>query len=188
MNSQNLTPRFLVLAGMIFIAAFSRLIPHPPNFTAVAAIAGKLRARPARAAAANRRVAEANRIDAGASAGGTGGRRPGPGDRPAAGARHEILVAQRSHPHRQGQRVRGPRRVGDGGGGRFDVVFNDEGDIVGRCEERVECLDMAPVAAILPGEHQATRVAAECGIVDCLPLCFRCQLAIDCRDAGQGQA
>lgn len=38
MNS-NLTPRFLVLAGMIFIAAFSRLIPHPPNFTAVAAIA-----------------------------------------------------------------------------------------------------------------------------------------------------
>lgn len=39
MNSQNLTPRFLILAGMIFIAAFSRLIPHPPNFTAVAAIA-----------------------------------------------------------------------------------------------------------------------------------------------------
>lgn len=39
MNSQILIPRFLVLAGMIFIAAFSRLIPHPPNFTAVAAIA-----------------------------------------------------------------------------------------------------------------------------------------------------
>jgi hypothetical protein len=39
MNSNTLTPRFLVLAGMVFIAAFSRLIPHPPNFTAVAAIA-----------------------------------------------------------------------------------------------------------------------------------------------------
>jgi hypothetical protein len=39
MSSQNLTPRFLILAGMIFIAALSRLIPHPPNFTAVAAIA-----------------------------------------------------------------------------------------------------------------------------------------------------
>src|SRR5690606_32324308 len=38
MNS-NITPRFLFLAGMIFIAALSRLIPHPPNFTAVAAIA-----------------------------------------------------------------------------------------------------------------------------------------------------
>src|SRR3990172_4703825 len=38
MNS-NLTPRFLVLAGMILIAAFTRLIPHPPNFTAVGAMA-----------------------------------------------------------------------------------------------------------------------------------------------------
>lgn len=38
MNS-NIAPRFLVLAGMIFIAALSRLIPHPPNFTAVAAMA-----------------------------------------------------------------------------------------------------------------------------------------------------
>jgi hypothetical protein len=38
MNS-NLTPRFLVLAGMILIAAFTRLIPHPPNFTAIAAMA-----------------------------------------------------------------------------------------------------------------------------------------------------
>ncbi len=38
MNS-NLTPRFLVLAGMILIAAFTRLIPHPPNFTAIGAIA-----------------------------------------------------------------------------------------------------------------------------------------------------
>jgi hypothetical protein len=38
MNS-NLTPRFLVLAGMILIAAFTRLIPHPPNFTAIGAMA-----------------------------------------------------------------------------------------------------------------------------------------------------
>jgi hypothetical protein len=38
MNS-SLTPRFLVLAGMILIAAFTRLIPHPPNFTAIAAMA-----------------------------------------------------------------------------------------------------------------------------------------------------
>lgn len=38
MNS-NLTPRFLVLASMILIAAFTRLIPHPPNFTAIGAIA-----------------------------------------------------------------------------------------------------------------------------------------------------
>lgn len=39
MNSQNLTPRFLVLAGMILIAAMTRLIPHPPNFTAIGAMA-----------------------------------------------------------------------------------------------------------------------------------------------------
>jgi hypothetical protein len=38
MNS-NLTPRFLVLAGLILIAAFTRLIPHPPNFTAIGAMA-----------------------------------------------------------------------------------------------------------------------------------------------------
>jgi len=38
MNS-NLTPRFLVLAGMILVAAFTRLIPHPPNFTAIGAMA-----------------------------------------------------------------------------------------------------------------------------------------------------
>jgi hypothetical protein len=35
----NLTPRFLVLAGMILAAALTRLIPHPPNFTAVGAMA-----------------------------------------------------------------------------------------------------------------------------------------------------
>ena len=34
-----LTPRYLVLAGMILIAAFTRLIPHPPNFTAIGAMA-----------------------------------------------------------------------------------------------------------------------------------------------------
>jgi len=38
MNSK-ITPRFLVLIGMILFAAISRLIPHPPNFTAVAAMA-----------------------------------------------------------------------------------------------------------------------------------------------------
>jgi len=36
MNSKS---RFLVLAVMILAAAFTRLIPHPPNFTAVGAIA-----------------------------------------------------------------------------------------------------------------------------------------------------
>ena len=34
-----LAPRFWVLTGMILFAAFTRLIPHPPNFTAVGAIA-----------------------------------------------------------------------------------------------------------------------------------------------------
>ena len=32
-------PRFTTLAGMIFFAAASRLIPHPPNFTPIAAMA-----------------------------------------------------------------------------------------------------------------------------------------------------
>lgn len=32
-------PRFIMLAGMILAAAASRLIPHPPNFTPIAAIA-----------------------------------------------------------------------------------------------------------------------------------------------------
>jgi hypothetical protein len=36
MNSRN---RFLVLAVMILAAVFTRLIPHPPNFTAIGAIA-----------------------------------------------------------------------------------------------------------------------------------------------------
>ena len=32
-------PRFLFLAGMILLAAASRLIPHPPNFSPIAALA-----------------------------------------------------------------------------------------------------------------------------------------------------
>jgi hypothetical protein len=32
-------PRYFLLAGMILAAALSRLIPHPPNFTPVAAMA-----------------------------------------------------------------------------------------------------------------------------------------------------
>jgi hypothetical protein len=33
------SPRFVFLVGMIFIAALSRLIPHPPNFAPIAALA-----------------------------------------------------------------------------------------------------------------------------------------------------
>lgn len=33
------TPRFRIVVGMILTAAISRLIPHPPNFTPIAAIA-----------------------------------------------------------------------------------------------------------------------------------------------------
>lgn len=32
-------PRFVTLTGMIFMAALSRLAPHPPNFTPIAAMA-----------------------------------------------------------------------------------------------------------------------------------------------------
>jgi hypothetical protein len=39
MNSKSISPGFLILTGMIFIAAFARLIPHPPNFAPVAAMA-----------------------------------------------------------------------------------------------------------------------------------------------------
>ncbi len=39
MNSKPISPGFLILTGMIFIAAFVRLIPHPPNFAPVAAMA-----------------------------------------------------------------------------------------------------------------------------------------------------
>lgn len=38
MNNK-ITIRFGVLAGMILLAALSRLIPHPPNFTPIAAMA-----------------------------------------------------------------------------------------------------------------------------------------------------
>lgn len=34
-----LTPRSTTLAGMILMAALSRLVPHPPNFTPIAAMA-----------------------------------------------------------------------------------------------------------------------------------------------------
>ena len=39
MNSKLFSPRFLVLCGMIAAAAFTRLIPHLPNFTAIGAMA-----------------------------------------------------------------------------------------------------------------------------------------------------
>jgi hypothetical protein len=39
MNSKLISPRFLVLCGMIAAAALTRLIPHLPNFTAVGAMA-----------------------------------------------------------------------------------------------------------------------------------------------------
>lgn len=39
MNSNNFTSRFWLVSVMILAAAFTRLIPHPPNFTAVGAIA-----------------------------------------------------------------------------------------------------------------------------------------------------
>ncbi len=39
MNNKLVTPRFLVLTGMIIAAAALRLVPHFPNFTPVAAMA-----------------------------------------------------------------------------------------------------------------------------------------------------
>ncbi len=39
MSTNKIKPGFLILTGMIFIAAFVRLIPHPPNFVPIAAIA-----------------------------------------------------------------------------------------------------------------------------------------------------
>lgn len=39
MNTKLFSPRLLVLCGMIAAAAFTRLIPHLPNFTAVGAMA-----------------------------------------------------------------------------------------------------------------------------------------------------
>jgi hypothetical protein len=39
MNKNILTGKFLFAAGLIVVAAFTRLVPHYPNFTAVGAIA-----------------------------------------------------------------------------------------------------------------------------------------------------
>ncbi len=39
MNSKKITSRFLVLTGMILAAAFVRLLPHPPNFAPITAMA-----------------------------------------------------------------------------------------------------------------------------------------------------
>ena len=39
MSTNKIKPGFLILIGMIFIAAFIRLIPHPPNFAPIAAMA-----------------------------------------------------------------------------------------------------------------------------------------------------
>ena len=39
MNKNLLNSKFLLAAGLIFAAAFTRIIPHYPNFTAVGAIA-----------------------------------------------------------------------------------------------------------------------------------------------------
>jgi len=39
MRSEFIRPGFLIVAGMILAAAFVRLVPHPPNFTPVAAMA-----------------------------------------------------------------------------------------------------------------------------------------------------
>ena len=39
MNKKMLTSKFLLAAGLIFAAAFTRMVPHYPNFTAVGAIA-----------------------------------------------------------------------------------------------------------------------------------------------------
>lgn len=38
-QGDNLTPKFWILSLMIFAAAFVRLLPHPPNFAPIAAIA-----------------------------------------------------------------------------------------------------------------------------------------------------
>jgi hypothetical protein len=39
MNELKLSPRFLMLTGMVFIAATIRFLPHPPNFAPIAAMA-----------------------------------------------------------------------------------------------------------------------------------------------------
>lgn len=39
MNSIKLSPRLLLLTGLILVAAIVRLLPHPPNFAPIAAMA-----------------------------------------------------------------------------------------------------------------------------------------------------
>lgn len=39
MNSIKLSPRLLLLTGLILVAALVRLLPHPPNFAPIAAMA-----------------------------------------------------------------------------------------------------------------------------------------------------
>lgn len=39
MNSKIITPRFIFITAAILVAAISRMLPHPPNFTPIAAIA-----------------------------------------------------------------------------------------------------------------------------------------------------
>lgn len=39
MNSIKLSPRLLLLTGLILVAAIIRLLPHPPNFAPIAAMA-----------------------------------------------------------------------------------------------------------------------------------------------------
>jgi hypothetical protein len=39
MNKNSLSPGFLLITVMVFVAAFMRLIPHPPNFAPITAMA-----------------------------------------------------------------------------------------------------------------------------------------------------
>jgi hypothetical protein len=39
MNKNSITPGFLIVSAMVIAAAFVRLIPHPPNFAPIAAMA-----------------------------------------------------------------------------------------------------------------------------------------------------
>jgi len=39
MSDQKLSPRFIVLIGLVFAAAMTRLLPHPPNFAPFGALA-----------------------------------------------------------------------------------------------------------------------------------------------------
>lgn len=39
MSDQKLAPRFIVLIGLVLITAMSRILPHPPNFAPIGAMA-----------------------------------------------------------------------------------------------------------------------------------------------------